>query len=886
MKKFGFTLSILILYSSTILGQEKYQPLPKVDTSKIWHSASIPDHNIQYDPLINDIISQTNLDTLITYVRILSGEDSVWVNSEKVRIQHRVSGLGNDLAADYLKQKLETFNLKVYDQIYSASGRNIYAIQPGYIYPEKQYIVCAHYDAVDDYCADDNASGVAAVLETARILSGYDFKYTLVYGLWDEEEIGLVGSHYYASQVQSDQLDIQGVLNMDMLGWDGNGDGLFDIHTSDIANSDSLANLLLIINSIYNLQLNPVIYNPGTWQSDHSSFWDYGYGAILLIEAYYGDDLNPYYHSSQDRINRFDLDYFHNLSRLAIGAIITLAGSTDDTLITRIVPDKAYQNSVTEVDIQGYNTSFATEIDSIDVWLSRDAETITADSIIVHNDTLLTAFFSIPLTATPGIWLVNVETSVDGILTKTDGFEIIPLPKLINVPDDYASIQEGIDAANNGDTVLVQPDTYVENISFNGKNIVVGSLTLITGDNSYIYQTIIDGSQPSNPDSGSVVYFISGEDTNSVLTGFTITGGSGTWINPRSSSTAQAHGGGIFIANNSNPVLANLIVRGNVAESANGAGICCINNSNPRLEYVKVIENNGSGSAETNDGSGGILLNNSSPILKRVEIYNNTGMMSGGMYCCDGSNPILINVTISDNKVSGSDWYSTVAEFCIWGPCEPILINTIIWNDSLPEILLREYSSVTAAYSDIQNGPDSALSFNGDSIFWLEGNINADPMFVSSSTGDYRLAEGSPCINKGIQDTIIVYNKGKDTLVVPAIAYLGSAPDMGAYEFDPDNPPTNLERHISQPDRFTLHQNYPNPFNPKTVIRYALLVTCHLDLSIYNILGQKVATLVNKKQPAGRYEVEWDASGFATGVYYYKLTAGDYQQVKKMVLIK
>jgi photosystem II stability/assembly factor-like uncharacterized protein len=86
--------------------------------------------------------------------------------------------------------------------------------------------------------------------------------------------------------------------------------------------------------------------------------------------------------------------------------------------------------------------------------------------------------------------------------------------------------------------------------------------------------------------------------------------------------------------------------------------------------------------------------------------------------------------------------------------------------------------------------------------------------------------------------------------------------------------------------KFQLSQNYPNPFNPKTVIRYALPVTCHLNLSVYNIIGQKVVTLVNKKQPAGSYNVEWDASGFASGVYYFNLTAGNFQQVKKMILLK
>jgi predicted phosphodiesterase len=85
---------------------------------------------------------------------------------------------------------------------------------------------------------------------------------------------------------------------------------------------------------------------------------------------------------------------------------------------------------------------------------------------------------------------------------------------------------------------------------------------------------------------------------------------------------------------------------------------------------------------------------------------------------------------------------------------------------------------------------------------------------------------------------------------------------------------------------YTLSQNYPNPFNPKTVIRYSLPVTGHVDLSIYNILGQKVATLVNKKQSAGNYNVIWNASGLSSGVYLYRLQAGDRVQTKKMIYMK
>jgi hypothetical protein len=104
-------------------------------------------------------------------------------------------------------------------------------------------------------------------------------------------------------------------------------------------------------------------------------------------------------------------------------------------------------------------------------------------------------------------------------------------------------------------------------------------------------------------------------------------------------------------------------------------------------------------------------------------------------------------------------------------------------------------------------------------------------------------------------------------------------PDASAAIDDP-------EINSFQPKKYALEQNYPNPFNPTTAISYQLSAVSDVDLSIYNLLGQKVATLVNGRQPAGEYKVEWDAGNHASGVYYYMIKAGEFHQVKKMVLMK
>ncbi len=90
----------------------------------------------------------------------------------------------------------------------------------------------------------------------------------------------------------------------------------------------------------------------------------------------------------------------------------------------------------------------------------------------------------------------------------------------------------------------------------------------------------------------------------------------------------------------------------------------------------------------------------------------------------------------------------------------------------------------------------------------------------------------------------------------------------------------------SSPLSFILNQNYPNPFNPVTTINYALPSTSKVLLIIYNLRGEEIARLVDGIQPTGLHQITWDASGVASGIYFYRIQAGDYIQTRKMVLLK
>ena len=170
--------------------------------------------------------------------------------------------------------------------------------------------------------ADDNASGVAAVLEAARIISQMQTRYTIIYALWDEEEYGLVGSGNYAYQALISGENIVGVINIDMLAWDSNDDNVFDLYSSSVGKSLDLARLASALSNYFSPDLYPLLITQGGSGSDHASFWQNGFSAFMIEEV--NDDFNPYYHTSNDNLSHFDFDYFFDLTKLAIGSLMYL----------------------------------------------------------------------------------------------------------------------------------------------------------------------------------------------------------------------------------------------------------------------------------------------------------------------------------------------------------------------------------------------------------------------------------------------------------------------------------------------------------------------------------------------------------------------------------
>jgi hypothetical protein len=314
-----------------------------------------------------------------------------------------------------------------------------------------------------------------------------------------------------------------------------------------------------------------------------------------------------------------------------------------------------------------------------------------------------------------------------------------------HVPASYATIQAALDSSSNGDTVLVERGTYFENVRFHGRKVLLASQYLFTRDQADVEQTVINGSQPAHPDTASCVLFISGEDTNSVLEGFTLTGGTGTLWRDIHNGNLYREGGGILLEFTS-PIIRYNIIRNNVATnriggaSAGGGGIR-IGDANPRVIGNVIAYNRGR-------YGGGIVLNYTAATIKNNIIYRNTGgedFGGAGIWATNnGSGPKIIeNNTIVENSSVLDGGGIQI------GSTSATIRNNIVWGNTAPAGAQMDLNagSFTVTYNDVQGGYPGT------------GNINLDPAFLDTM---HMLQPGSPCIDAG--DPSPAYNDVEDTL--------------------------------------------------------------------------------------------------------------------------
>ncbi len=332
---------------------------------------------------------------------------------------------------------------------------------------------------------------------------------------------------------------------------------------------------------------------------------------------------------------------------------------------------------------------------------------------------------------------------------------------LIRVPQDQSTIQAAINVSVNGDTVIVAEGTYPENIVVK-KKIILASLFLVDGDTSHISKTIIDGSNPDHPDSGSVVTLDAGTDTTSLLMGLTIRGGKGNLrgglivgcgidvsaggakivrnkITENSAINANyARGGGISIWDATQTgavsfviVESNVISRNTVHGSSAEAGAIASGHA-ARIEGNFIFENSALSTVASN-GGGLRIWNATVSITNNIIARNNTSDDAGAMFVGPAGDVRLVNNTIVFNSSRGAPGIR-VSQGSLR------MLNNIFWNPGKGAEVVG--IGPTWAYNNLIRGS-----------YYGENTINVNPGFSDSIF--YMLATTSPCISAGMDSAVI-----------------------------------------------------------------------------------------------------------------------------------
>ena len=386
-------------------------------------------------------------------------------------------------------------------------------------------------------------------------------------------------------------------------------------------------------------------------------------------------------------------------------------------------------------------------------------------------------------------------------------FSFLSWGQIIHVPGDRSSIQDAIVASVDGDTILVDTGTYYENINFLGKAITVASHYLIEQDSAHLYNTIIDGSHRGPNDSACVVLFNSGEDTTSVLYGFTITGGSGCYWPQHRIFVKMKGGGGIQIINCGAKICHNIITDNHVVNEweAFGGGIQGAELPEDKMIIIEdnLVYNNSVSGKRWVKGGGIVVAFCHARICNNI-VRNNTvtgdsitvECASGGIWYSNGldyvanvnisGNVITNNEVISINPVASLNWGGGMVVMAVWDNVRARVNQNIIADNYIDApnastghgILINQCDSVEFNNNVIYGNSSSApLSYGGGVCSWNSHPLMSHNLIYGNSAyrgGGIYIGQGNTSQAHIINNTIY----GNDATIGGGIYLRNSVSDI------------------------------------------------------------------------------------------------------------
>jgi len=484
-------------------------------------------------------------------------------------------------------------------------------------------------------------------------------------------------------------------------------------------------------------------------------------------------------------------------------------------------------------------------------------------------------------------------------------FPVISFSKVIYVPSDQPDIQTGIDSATVGDVVMIECGTYYEH------DITMKSGVWLRSEYNQPGCVTIDAQSL-----GRVIFC--DEQADVTISGLTITGGY---------AANDEYGGGIH-SRMSTITIDNCVIRNNAATGAGGGVEFYAAAGNSVIMDCEIIDNTArwgggidcgascptiagcliEGNYATTAG-GGIIIGDGAPNIGYSIIADNYTCGSGSAIYSWDSDPVILNCTFYNNigtcKKTGStelpvsdidfssravyidnSWVERYDSDDGYRPASsPAEEGTIDLRGSSIFTMQRTIIAFGRISQAIYCAAAEDTAFltccdvygnqGGDwftSIAWqadINGNFSLDPMFCDTAADNLYIDANSPCRN----------NNNECHMLIGALG-------VGCTHTDIDH-----DDGLALNDRFGLAQNYPNPFNPSTTIEYSIPERTHVTIAIYNLLGQKICSLVEGIKPRGTYMITWDGtdhwgSAVPAGIYFCRVGTGSFIETRKMLFLK
>ncbi len=815
------------------------------------------DMGIELDTLVAKV-SQDSLDSYLhrleAFYRRLTGTDSAYAARDWIEAKFRSFGYDSVYTDPFIGQQLWARD--------PVQSHNVVAVKIGTEYPDQQIVIGGHFDAVPN-CpgVDDNGTGTTGTLEIARVLADVETPMTIVFIAFDSEESGLHGAYHYVNDATNRNDDIILMLNMDMIG-----------HITN----NSHANLYTGVETAYAElwdQLGSTLFGitgglSGSTGSDHLPFQNAGFDVIFVQEGFFSTE----YHQPSDSTSYTNFEYMTRMVKTTLATAYNTMNVPPPVRITLI--EEPGDGQSLNIYWEGLEPSL------IDHYSLRYFPTSSPASII--NINLASNIENFTVTGLQD----NTEYGFYVRAFEIDGDSSYAYNTYYDTPSSKPTAPFNVQGSPMFEAIQLVWRSFNDELDFDHfgiirDNVIVGTTT----DTFFVDDSQLLGSAPHS-------YFVVAVDDDDNISDT-------VGVEPIVLRAASLDPGFILALNRSttgsNNYTDEIETGVFLREALDGYNFTYYSDTSSNesitldemLDYEMIVVGDES-------GRGVDITHYRRPIIADLALYMSIGgkVIIFGRYGDFGDPDTLVYNSVStdfDDRFFYDYFhinFRVTSETRLATPDS--LLSDLIGADNV----MQEYPYLPwdSLQTSLHSEPRELNSGIPIASFVDLSSPNLDILYTYVSRDANPDTQGKPVAwrHRGVDYRYIFMDIplsfiNRDS----AIVALRTAVDdllYGATAIDDDN--ENL-----LPAQYTLYQNYPNPFNPVTRIDYNLPVASNVTLKVYNILGQEVKLLVNSREKPGHKTVYWDGknntdSPVATGLYFYRLTAGDFTETKKMLLLK